>query len=115
MILWYMLDDDKNVVPVPDQKDYRFIEDHVLDPERKRVALDQVGEYRVSTVFLGLDHSFFGEGPPVVFETMIFADKKDIASDVYCKRYCTWNEAVVGHKEAIEWAYKERREDREER
>ena len=29
---------------------------------------------RVSTVFLGLDHQF-GEGPPLLFETMAFEDR----------------------------------------
>jgi hypothetical protein len=31
---------------------------------------------RLSTVFLGLDHSF-GEGPPLIFETMLFAPRKN--------------------------------------
>ena len=36
-----------------------------------RVAETHVGDYWISTVFLGLDHSFH-HGPPVLFETMIF-------------------------------------------
>ena len=28
-------------------------------------------EYRVSTVFLGIDHAWYG-GPPLLFETMVF-------------------------------------------
>jgi hypothetical protein len=28
---------------------------------------------RLSTVFLGLDHNFFMQGPPILFETMLFA------------------------------------------
>lgn len=39
----------------------------------RRVFETHVGPYWVSTVFLGLDHSF-GHGPPVLFETMIFLD-----------------------------------------
>jgi hypothetical protein len=31
----------------------------------------QVGPHLVSTVWLGIDHSF-GKGPPLIFETMIF-------------------------------------------
>lgn len=30
-------------------------------------------DYRVSTVFLGIDHNW-GEGPPLLFETMVFRD-----------------------------------------
>ena len=39
--------------------------------ETKRVAKTEVGEAEVSTVFLSLDHGW-GEGPPILFETMVF-------------------------------------------
>lgn len=39
--------------------------------EARRVGDEQIGDSRVSTVFLGLDHSF-GEGAPVLWETMVF-------------------------------------------
>lgn len=52
---------------------------------------------RVSTVFLGLDHSF-GEGTPILFETMIFGGKHD----QYQERYGTWEEAEAGHSRAVE-------------
>lgn len=48
---------------------------------------------RVSTVFLGLDHRF-GEGPPLLFETMVFGGPLDGEMD----RYETWEDAVEGHK-----------------
>lgn len=54
---------------------------------------------RVSTVFLGLDHSF-GDGPPILFETMIFGGKHN----EYQERYATWEEAKSGHKEAVKLA-----------
>lgn len=53
----------------------------------------------VSTVFLGLDHQF-GEGPPLLFETMIFGGTNDGWQD----RYSTWEEAEAGHKKAVEIA-----------
>ena len=40
--------------------------------EARRVARTQVGDCMVSTVFLGLDHNFSEEGPPVLWETMVF-------------------------------------------
>ena len=60
--------------------------------QTKRVAETQVGEARISTVFLSVDHSF-GEGPPVLFETMIFGGPH--ASHQW--RYSTWDDAVAGH------------------
>lgn len=41
------------------------------DDDYRRVASTVVGKARVSTVFLPVDHGF-GEGPPIIFETMIF-------------------------------------------
>lgn len=55
---------------------------------------------RVSTVFLGTDHSFFG-GPPMLFETMIFGGEHD----EYQERYSTWEEAEAGHQRAIELVF----------
>jgi hypothetical protein len=54
----------------------------------------------VSTVFLGLDHNY-GEGPPVLFETMIFGGDHN----EYQERYCTWEEAEAGHEEACKLAF----------
>ena len=46
----------------------------------------------VSTVWLGLDHSF-GDGPPLIFETMVFGGNLDQEQE----RYSTESEALVGH------------------
>jgi len=47
----------------------------------------------VSTVFLGLNHQF-GDGPPLLFETMVFGGPLDQAQ----ARYPTWHEAEQGHE-----------------
>lgn len=39
------------------------------------VAQTVVGDYKVSTVFLGLDHNFGDKGDPILFETMTFENK----------------------------------------
>jgi hypothetical protein len=65
--------------------------------EDKTVGRDQFGDVSVSTVFLGMDHSFSG-GTPVLFETMIFGGEYD----QYQERYCTWDEAESGHQIACE-------------
>lgn len=62
------------------------------------VAQTEVGGYFVSTVFLGLDHRFVGEGPPILFETMVWSDGE---STDCMARSSTWAEAVAVHLEAI--------------
>jgi hypothetical protein len=47
----------------------------------------------VSTVWLGVDHSWTGEGPPIIFETMIFGG----ALDGEQRRYATEAQAHEGH------------------
>lgn len=67
----------------------------------RRVALDEKKGVTVSTVFLGIDHSF-GSGPgPVLFETMVF--DKD-GNDAGQWRYRTRDEALKGHAAVVrEW------------
>lgn len=47
----------------------------------------------VSTVWLGLDHSF-GFGPPLIFETMVFGGPLDEEME----RYSSRESAMVGHR-----------------
>ena len=58
-----------------------------------------VGKVRVSTVFLGVDHSLGLGGPPLWFETMIFGGRKGEFHD-YCERYETISDARIGHRRA---------------
>lgn len=58
----------------------------------RRVADETIGDARVSTVFLSLDHSY-GEGPPMLFETMVFGGPLDQEQD----RCTTWDEAEAMH------------------
>ena len=89
----YILNKDHEIVEVSLMEWAEWLEDF----EKKRVAVIDIGESRVSTVFLGLDHRFSGEGPPILFETLVFggpmADEMD--------RYCTWDEAVKGHADMV--------------
>jgi hypothetical protein len=63
----------------------------------------------VSTVFLGLDHSF-GDGPPVLWETMVFGGVLDGEQ----RRYTSLEAALEGHQDiCVEVARTiERREER---
>lgn len=95
-----------------------------------RVFETTVGEYWVSTVFLGLDHNWLRDGEPLLFETMIFfipsrqlerrpgeglleygkrkCKMDETAADQelvnYQKRYYTWLEAEAGHEAAVRLA-----------
>ncbi len=64
--------------------------------DERVVARTEVGPLHVSTVFLGLDHSF-GYGPPQLFETMIF----DGGDDAYQERCSTWEQAEHQHRIAV--------------
>jgi hypothetical protein len=59
------------------------------------------GDVRVSTVFLGLDHSF-GVGRPLLFETMAFVGHDSIGQE----RYSTWAEAEEGHARWVAQVFK---------
>ena len=59
-----------------------------------RVGETEVGDRRVSTVWLGLDHNYWGDGPPLIFESMAFGEGWD---DEKVRRYSTWEQAEAGH------------------
>jgi hypothetical protein len=59
---------------------------------------EAIGEIQVSTIFLGFDHAR-QEGPPILFETMIFGGG-DL--DGYQTRCSTWDEAMQMHANAVE-------------
>jgi len=63
----------------------------------RRVAETTVGEVRVSTVFLAIDHSF-NSRIPILFETMAFGGPLDQEQE----RYATWAEAERGHAAMVE-------------
>jgi hypothetical protein len=72
-----------------------------FETAERHVANDVIGDVRVSTVFLGLDHNF-GGGRPLLFETMIFGG----AEDGYQNRCSTWDEAEAMHRAALVLARK---------
>lgn len=68
-----------------------------MDIRYKTVAKAVVGEARVSTVWLGYNYQF-GDGPPLIFETMIFGGPRDDET----WRYPTEDEARVGHQRVVD-------------
>lgn len=68
-----------------------------------KVAYTEFTDWKaaVSTVFLGLDHNWEPDGPPLIFETMVFAsDYPEIDQD--CERYSTWDDALKGHNNMVD-------------
>lgn len=61
------------------------------------VEQTDIDKVRISTMFLGIDHSFGCGGPPIVYETMIFGGEHDQYQD----RCCTWDEAKKMHTKAL--------------
>lgn len=64
-----------------------------------RVAETYVGEARVSTVFLGVDHNHLGHGDPLLFETMTFTPE---GQGRLRGRYFTWADAANGHQGEVD-------------
>ena len=93
----YILNDRNEPIEEPDLLAWaRWMESadrHVRDSSQD--------DRRVSTVFLGLDHSF-GDGPPVLFEPMVFLGHDGIEQE----RYCTWAEAEEGHARWVAQIFK---------
>jgi hypothetical protein len=58
----------------------------------RHVGNDKIDGVHVSTVFLGIDHQW-GDGPPLLFETMVFGGEFDQEQE----RYSTYEEAEAGH------------------
>jgi hypothetical protein len=80
----------KRVVPV---EDFLMWADWVQKNTHLRIVRrDRWKDAFVSTVFLGLDHSFGGK-KHLWFETMVFGGPLDGEMD----RYETWEEAEAGH------------------
>lgn len=64
------------------------------------VGEDLVGPYRISTVWLGLDHGWYSD-VPIIFETMIFGGDENDPLSNYQERYATKQEALLGHALAV--------------
>ena len=58
------------------------------------VAKTKIGKKTVSTVFLGINHSWH-PGKLLLFETMVFPDCS------ISERYATWEEAAEGHLKIV--------------
>jgi len=88
----YILDDNGEIQVADLMTWAQWFESH---PDKRRIAYDELGKAKVSTVFIGLNHNW-GDDPPLLFETMIFGGPHD--QDQW--RYSTREEALAGHERA---------------
>lgn len=107
--MWWGLDENNEPYPLP----YGVLPKGELTKRVEKTTLDN-GDIIISTVFLGIDHNFGDNGPPVLFETMIFAGKyPDI--DQYQVRATSWVGAQIEHIKAIAIAKTELEKAKEEK
>jgi len=75
------------------------------------VAKSNIGDYLISTVFLGLDHQWHAHGPPLLFETMVFGKAAKFSSEIGARtdllnerqeRCTTWEQAEEMHEKMCE-------------
>lgn len=68
----------------------------------RQIAKNIIGIYRVSTVFLGIDHRFGMGKRALLFETMIFGGEFE-KDEEYQERCETYEEALAMHKHAVHY------------
>lgn len=90
----YILDENSQPVEEPSIiKWSQWFEDF----EKRQTAETIIGSIRISTVFLGIDRNFSRNGPPVLWETMIFGGP----NNGYQNRYSNIEDALSGHELAV--------------
>lgn len=94
----YILDGHKPVL----EKDILKWSDWFKTADRS-MSRTVVDESCICTSFLGIDHNWDGDGPPLLFETMVFGG----SLDEEIERYSTWEEAVKGHQVMVDRVIKE--------
>ena len=85
-------------VPVAvDESDLLIWADWMKTFQNRVVRQDRTEGFLISTMFLGMDHNWSGQGAPVLFETMVF---HNVFRPDYQTRCATWDEALVMHETA---------------
>jgi|SRR5271170_3736576 len=102
----YVLDENGDAIPASGLLSWgQWLKDH---PRERHLAEDQIGDARVSTVFLGLDYGSLwlrdseifdpAKYKPKLWETMVFGGPYDL----YQKRYTSRESALVGHGKIVQ-------------
>lgn len=100
--MWYVLDEYLNIREATIEE----WEEYYCDMEKRRIAFTRVSpRIMVSTVFLGLDHSFKEDTTPVLFESLVIGGKH--SDDML--RYTSFDDAIKGHNELVAMVLKTHR------
>lgn len=105
-----VLDENGEVLPVNSIREWA----HFMESPQRDIQLDQVGDYRVSTVFLGLNHQFSADpkAPSLWFETMVFGPAEEreifgkkhlIPTGLWQQRSTTLAQAKQAHQTGRLW------------
>lgn len=93
--MYYILDENNKPVKV----EQAFTDwANKFTEKMRRTAFDEIDGVSISTVFLGIDHSF-GQGEPLLWETMCFSHNPDY--DQYQERYTSHEDAMEGHRKCV--------------
>lgn len=104
--MFYKLDENKNAIPCS-SKEWGEQRTLMRKTKSKHVNDETINGFRVSTVWLGINHAMHGAPTPLIFETLVF----DKSEEIYFEQYPTWIMAEEGHKRAVEWVKNGCKED----
>lgn len=104
MEMCYVLGDDGKPRPAKDPGEFA---ESVQDIDRRRVAVEFIGTALVSTCFVGVNFRLLGDGPPLLWETMIFRPHSNSLEG----RFSSREEAEEGHRRVVERLRKEEEDD----
>jgi len=94
--------DPTSGAPIVDVFDFERV---LRNPAARRVARDVVEGWRVSTVHLIVDHNFTSDGPPILWETMVFPENGGASNGAtwagFTRRYRSRDDALAGHREIV--------------
>lgn len=94
----YILDINGNPIECEDSKKWAYW----IESADRHLGDDTVRGYRISTIFLGLDHNFSGKGSPILWETMVFSKRtgKSVTANIH-RRFALKSEALEYHKKLV--------------
>ena len=76
------------------------------DPAYMLVVETRLASARITTIWIGLDHRFGDDGPPLIFETTVRGGPLDGERE----RYATEAEAEAGHERWVKHAMRRSKE-----
>lgn len=91
---FYKLDEDLNPISCSIDEMMEWMIANGKQIEKTQVTDDII----VSTVFLGVDHAYFFNAPPILFETMVIGGR----NDRFIQRSKTWSEAEDIHNMLVD-------------